>query len=96
MAKTLPPLFGCLEAPFGVFRVVVFNRLILNTRSVERIPKNIKNQLRKLSFLASLWRSLSGNLSMESDEKLVHDTMMWVDGSKTSKRGLATPRSHRI
>ena len=33
---------------------------------------------------------------MESDEKLVHDTMMWVDGSKTSKRGLDPPRALRF
>ena len=67
--QTPYPLRDYLVPLFKVFRVVVFRWLILNTRSVERIPKNIKNLLRKLSFLGSRWRSFAGNLSIESDEK---------------------------
>ena len=51
--QTPSPLRGYLVPllkVFKVFRVVVLRWLILNTRSVERIPKNIKNRLGKLYF----------------------------------------------
>merc|ERR1712026_478708 len=46
--KTPYPLRDYLVPLFKVFRVVVFRWLILNTRSVERIPKSIKSPLGKL------------------------------------------------
>ena len=42
--QTLSPLRDYLVPLFKVFRVVVFRWLILNTRSVERIPKIIKKK----------------------------------------------------
>ena len=93
--NSVPPP-GLLGTTFRGVQGRGFRWLILNTRSVERIPKKIKHRSSKLSFLRSRWRYFSGNLSIESDEKGVHDRMMWVDGSGTSKRGLEYPRAFRF
>ena len=67
-ANSAPPFWYLLPV-LKVFRVVVFRWLILNTRSVERIPKHIKNPLGKLQFLGFQWRPFAGNLSEEMNEK---------------------------
>ena len=94
-ANCTPPFWYLLPV-LKVFRLVVLSRLILNTRSVDCIPKIIKNPLGKFRFSGCRRRPFAANLSTESDEKWVHQMMVWVDGSKTSKRGLDRPTNHRF